>query len=687
MKYVPGIDGLRAVAVLSVLLFHAGFTSFSGGYVGVDVFFVISGYLITRLISDEVTQKGSFDFPNFYYRRVRRLFPALFTTLAICLILSFLLFTPQHFQRFGGELTYSIFSLSNFFFWSESGYFDTSSDFKPLLHTWSLSVEEQFYMLWPALLVLLLRAKSKAIVLFALAAAFAVSLGLNLVFADGQSSTLSSLAPTVAGWFSDGASTIFYLTPFRVFEFAVGAAIVWLPRPGEKHRALSEASMTAGLLMIGISIFTFTEKTAFPSYNALIPCIGAALVIYGVNAPTTGLLLRNGLMVWIGLISYSVYLVHWPLIVFYRYWSSQPLALHEQVAIVTISISLGFAMFRLVETPMRRAPGSTYKPNKAAFGLSCAMLAMFLVLPASSIWASSGWEWRIGESRKKLAEQLGDSKQFHIDNYGGAGYTASGWINVGKKPIADLVVIGDSHARHYATGLDQIIGKPFSKNIFISSASCLVLPGMTRVTPGTDWDSACSGALSKAITAIENNPNSVVMIGESWQFQLNAAGEIGEGKPLKHGNSADGYRFITKKLDKLRAKIGNRQLIIVGNVPGAGTSDTMGCFLRPSFIQSNCFSLLNVPVRAIESAVGNKILAQYASARPNTIFLDPFDAFCANGLCSSAGDDAVYYSDALHLSKAGSVRAISHFKEAVLAALDRRSDGTSLQQVKAANAH
>lgn len=687
MKYVPGIDGLRAVAVLSVLLFHAGFTSFAGGYVGVDVFFVISGYLITRLISDEVLQKGSFDFPNFYYRRVRRLFPALFTTLAICLILSFLLFTPQHFQRFGGELTYSIFSLSNFFFWSESGYFDTSSDFKPLLHTWSLSVEEQFYMLWPALLVLLLRTKSKVTVLFALAAAFAVSLGLNLVFADGRSSTLSRLAPTVAGWFSDGASTIFYLTPFRVFEFAIGAALVWLPRLSEKHRALSEASMTAGLSMIGISIFTFTEKTAFPSYNALLPCIGAGLVIYGVNAPATGLLLRNRLMVWVGLISYSVYLVHWPLIVFYRYWSSQPLVLHEKLAIVGLSVALGFAMYRLIETPMRSAPKRDRKPNKAAFGLACSMFAMLLILPASSIWASNGWEWRVEAAHRELAAKMGNAKQFHIDNYGGAGYTSSGWIHIEKKPIADLVVIGDSHARHYASGLDKLIGTPLSKNIFISSVSCIVLPDMTRTTPGTDWDSACPGALTKALSAINKNPNAAVIISESWHSQLNLAGELGSSKALQQGNSVDGYHFITKKLDKLRSMIGDRQLIIIGNVPGAGTADTMGCFMRPSFIPSNCASLLKIPAETIDSAKGNRVLEQYASTRPNTIFLDPFEVFCQDGLCSSASDDAVYYSDALHLSKAGSLRAVAHFKEAVLAALDRRPDDIVLQQVKSADAN
>ena len=163
-NYRPDIDGLRALAVLCVIFYHLGFESFSGGYVGVDVFFVISGYLITNLIVDEVKETKSFNFANFYVRRARRLFPALFFTCLLSFIFAFLLFSPLHFDRFGGALTSTMMSISNFFFWNESGYFNASSDFKPLLHTWSLSVEEQFYFLWPATLVFLLIRASKWIV-------------------------------------------------------------------------------------------------------------------------------------------------------------------------------------------------------------------------------------------------------------------------------------------------------------------------------------------------------------------------------------------------------------------------------------------------------------------------------------------------------------------------------------------
>jgi peptidoglycan/LPS O-acetylase OafA/YrhL len=165
-RYRADIDGLRAIAVLCVLFFHTGLPFFGGGFVGVDIFFVISGFLITRLIRDEFVEKGSFDFKNFYVRRGRRLFPGLFFTMLLCTAFSIWLFSPQHLARFGGELIHALLSLSNVFFWRESGYFDPAADYKPLLHTWSLSIEEQFYLIWPLFLVFILKRTLKWITPF-----------------------------------------------------------------------------------------------------------------------------------------------------------------------------------------------------------------------------------------------------------------------------------------------------------------------------------------------------------------------------------------------------------------------------------------------------------------------------------------------------------------------------------------
>jgi peptidoglycan/LPS O-acetylase OafA/YrhL len=321
LEYRADIDGLRAVAVLCVLFFHLDFAAFSGGFVGFDVFFVISAFLITRLIFNEVKINQSFNFAHFYSRSIRRLAPALIVTLSSSWIFAFLLFSPEHFKRFGGALLSAMLSISNFFFWSESDYFDTAVEFKPLLHTWSLGVEEQFYLLWPALLVFLLFKGPKIVAPLFLLVGITLSLLLNVIFADGNSGLVASLPKAIGEWFSDGAATIFFLTPFRIFELGIGALMVWLIQYKPRNSLVLEPLVIIGLSMIGYGVFAFDKTTLFPSYNALLPCLGAALIIYAGSAKYTGRLLNNVIMVCIGLISYSLYLVHWPLFIFYQYYN------------------------------------------------------------------------------------------------------------------------------------------------------------------------------------------------------------------------------------------------------------------------------------------------------------------------------------------------------------------------------
>lgn len=189
-EYRSDIDGLRSIAVLSVILYHVQLSAFEGGFVGVDVFFVISGYLITRLIVKEVSSTGGFRFGNFYLRRIRRLFPAMFLTILLSLLFAVSLFSTEHLLRFGGAAISAVFSFSNVFFWTESGYFDSAADVKPLLHTWSLSVEEQFYLIWPAILVALLY-YVKRLTFIALCALAAVSFALNYTFFDGEVTSIA----------------------------------------------------------------------------------------------------------------------------------------------------------------------------------------------------------------------------------------------------------------------------------------------------------------------------------------------------------------------------------------------------------------------------------------------------------------------------------------------------------------
>ena len=669
LKYMAGVDGLRAIAVLSVVLFHLGVSGLSGGFVGVDVFFVISGFLITRLIVSEVNKTGTFSFSNFYSRRVRRLFPALFVTLFFTTIAAFVLFSPQHFQRFGGELVYSIFSVSNFFFWNESGYFNTASEFKPLLHTWSLSVEEQFYLVWPVALVFLAKLKSRVPLFVCMSLACVLSLFASYVMSDGHSNILSAWLPKFAALFSDGPGTIFFLAPFRIFEFAIGAAAVWLVDSAFKNSWIKEIACAVGLSLIGYSIICFSEATLFPSYNALIPCVGTALVICSSDSRFLGRILSSKPVVFVGLISYSVYLVHWPVIVFYKYYTMVPLGVVSQLVLFAICIALGYVLYRFVETPLRAPKGKKEDLSPAAFGLVCAMLAMMLVLPASSIWASDGWKWRT-DMPAEIAAQIKDSKQFHVDQYGGSGYQYVGWISGGESGVADMILIGDSHALQLASGLDSLIGKPLGKNIYISASSCIPLPGMTRVTPDLDWDKLCPGVLDTAMKVIEKSPNAVVVLAEAWDGQLRVSGTLNPKVPTPGSNTVEGYKFITGKIDEFRVLIGSRELLIVGNVPGAGAIDPLGCFSRPSFIKYDCATRLSQVEEKISTVPGNMVLKNYASDRKGTTYISPYEAFCSEGLCKSFSGGEILYSDGLHLSKAGSRKFVDYFKVLLMKKMD-----------------
>ncbi len=370
--YRPDIDGLRAVAVLTILLYHIGFSQTPGGFVGVDIFFVISGFLITRNILSEI-QAGTFSFADFYTRRARRLLPAFFFTLAASIGVAFWLFSPAHFEQFGASLLYALLSVSNFFFWREAGYFDSASELKPLLHTWSLSVEEQFYLIWPALLVLLSLARRKYLI-----PTFITALGFISLY---LSQRLSVSQP----------SNAFFLLPTRIFEFAIGAACVWFIKFQPRNKAVLEVLALIGLAMIIWATGRFNSTTLFPSYHALIPCIGTALLIYAGQAPLTGLLLRNPIAVGLGRISYSVYLIHWPLIVFYKYWLFTPISDNESWALLALSIIFGAVMWKFIETPFRSKAQTT---GTDSIRFAAPMLALLLSFVAASIWGNKGFPSR-----------------------------------------------------------------------------------------------------------------------------------------------------------------------------------------------------------------------------------------------------------------------------------------------------
>lgn len=346
--YRPDIDGLRALAVLAVIVFHIEPAWLPGGYIGVDIFFVISGFLISDRIRLERERTGTFSFANFYVRRLRRLFPALFFTVVATVGAVLLLFPPGAARSALLEGSFSLVGLSNFLFWTQAGYFDAESITKPLLHTWSLGVEEQFYLFWPLLLMLAWRgAKPSRYRLWIAAAALA-----------------SFVANAAMTWWGD-LSGLFYLMPFRIFEFAIGAALVGLPRrPGVERPALA-----VGLAAIALSLALYDEQTLFPYYAALLPCLGAALTLYGGRAAGLGAVLSNPVSVWIGRVSYSAYLVHWPVVVFFAARMGRNANVWEALPMLAAMLAAASLMYRYVELPFRVGIPAR---RRGGFAVACA---------------------------------------------------------------------------------------------------------------------------------------------------------------------------------------------------------------------------------------------------------------------------------------------------------------------------
>jgi peptidoglycan/LPS O-acetylase OafA/YrhL len=352
INYRPEIDGLRAFAVISVILFHAGLRFFEGGYVGVDVFFVISGYLITKLIITEI-KAGKFSIINFYERRARRLLPALYFVMALCIPFAWFLLTPSDLKEFGQSLTYvSIFS-SNFLFWLESGYFEIASEFKPLLHTWSLALEEQFYIFFPISLILIWRFGTKSVLLI-----------LSSLF------LLSFLGAEWASLHSPDAG--FYLLVTRAWELLIGVFTAFFleSRTHFRSRLINQIISLLGFAMILYAVFTFDALTPFPGHFALIPTVGTCLMIL-CAVPNTFVykLLTLKPVLSIGLISYSAYLLHQPLLAFARHKYYGGVSETLIITLCVLSMFLAWISYRFIERPFRENKRITSK-NIFIFSIS-----------------------------------------------------------------------------------------------------------------------------------------------------------------------------------------------------------------------------------------------------------------------------------------------------------------------------
>lgn len=653
MKYRPEIDGLRAIAVMSVVLYHAGYALFGGGFVGVDVFFVISGYLITALIMREVGQTGGFQFKRFYLRRIRRLFPALLCTASFSALGAFLFFSTDAMVDFGASALSALASASNFYFWAEADYFAADAITKPLLHTWSLSVEEQFYFIWPALTVFVLAKWRTPFVLLAIAVLSAASMAL------------------AEHWIVVDRDAAFYLLPARLGEMALGAALVWIEpliRAEKRANLIKEIGAVAGLGLIIAPMFIFDHGTDFPGINSLIPCAGTALFILFSGARFAGGALRWDGAVFVGRISYSVYLVHWPLIVFWvMLMEPEPTAMGRAL-VVFLSLVLGWMQYQFVENRFRHPPLAhdfvgPQKPASAIkrawtmprfapdarFALRAVVAALPLVALSGAAITSNGLGFRIPAERtspsnnelrrETLAKYC--QKRAPKGTFAGDNPDLVTCQNYRGKSN-DIYIWGDSHAFHLAPGFARVYA---AYNIhIIYRVGCVPQSGFAkfvhRYTAGAKKTRACidhNKAAFEKLMALD--PTNLIITSAKRSGPRHIAPAIhAMADPLK----AHGHRVN-----------------VVGDFIRPGRS-LIRCRAIPDYVigkkelAKRCDGVTDVSLREVRY---NRHLARLV---PDMVQVN--DLQCAFGACKFYHRGHVLYRDSHHLNERGAIYFVKQLK-------------------------
>ncbi|WNK19853.1 acyltransferase family protein [Halomonas piscis] len=639
MQYRPEVDGLRAIAVLPVILFHAGFSAFSGGFVGVDIFFVISGYLITTIIYQEMAQ-GRFSMWRFYERRARRILPALFVVSLACIPFAWLWMLPNEFKDFSQSLVGVATFTSNILFWRESGYFAGAAELKPLLHTWSLAVEEQFYILYPPLLLALYRFVPK--LLFSI-----ISLG-----------ALASLG--LAHWASSAhPSANFYLLPTRAWELGLGALVaIYLQRLRSGDNAssplegpLREVAGLLGLTLILYSIVAFDEATPFPSLWTLIPVLGTALIILASNRNTlVGRLLGVRLLVGIGLISYSAYLWHQPLFAFARIRLFEGVPDSAFWLLIAVTFALAWLTWLLIEVPTRKYLKLPRPQVLSAAASGC--LAVGIV--GGLGWFNGGLPDRSAPSGLSFS-QLDSAKMTKV-NHGlsstcEGSFTLSPDCRTGEKP--SVMVWGDSYAMHL---MQALTSSQASKEVdFIQFTKSVCAPifdlALTNHKYGPSWSAGCIDFNNQVKEWLKESIDVDYVIMSSPMGIIFNKTYDGSGKLYPATES-----LVMEKLNETAnyiRSLGKKPVFIS---PPPRTGDNLArCVIGSLVFTNSKGEEISCDFSYNETSSEHKSVTQFLhNTEINMAVVELSDHMCDGNKCSAAISDTNIFRDPGHLSHAGS---------------------------------
>lgn len=611
MKYRREIDGLRAVAVLPVILFHAEFSIFGGGYVGVDVFFVISGYLITSILISELEQ-GKFSIARFYERRARRILPALFFVMLACLPFAYMWMLPTQLEDFAQSIVAVVFFGSNILLWQESGYFAAAAELKPLLHTWSLAVEEQYYLIFPVFLLLVWR------------------FGRNKVFWSVVVMAAISLLLAEWGW-RNSPDANFYLAPTRAWELLAGSicAFITVGRAQKSNNVLS----AIGLAAIVFSIFAFDENTPFPSVYGLTPVVGTALIIlFGRQGTWVEQLLSMRAFVGIGLISYSAYLWHQPLFAFARIRSLTEPSQVLMALLAVATLLLAWVTWRWVEQPFRNRKNPLLATRCSMFLASGAVGAVFVAIGLAGHFGK-GFEWRLNEMQGWLASTAVPSPMRDRCHYNGKSTfdAQSSCEYFGES--ADVAIYGNSHGVELAYGVAEELQKTQRSLIHFTISGCAA--GFQRET-----EEYCNLFFEDRLRYLLETArvrNVILAFRTDRDFS-------------KQDNPADAARSIVELANYLFEN--GKNVVLVLQAPTLERH--INSYLRQAFLSGE--GDLSARSLADWKEINGHVYASLQALNPGVKIFDLAEHFCVSDVCFAALDWQAMYFDGDHMSVFGARR-------------------------------
>ncbi|MFZ9891842.1 MAG: acyltransferase family protein [Ilumatobacteraceae bacterium] len=650
-EYRPEVDGLRAVAIVPVLLFHAGLSAFAGGFFGVDVFFVISGYLITAQLASS-DKSGFALLGNFYHRRIRRLFPAIAIVSAVTAVIAYLIMTPSQLRPLFSSFTSTQVFLQNIYLWQNSGYWDQSLETSPLMHTWSLAVEEQFYLIFPLLFVAKSMRNAKSVLVGVAITIFVLSF-LGALTRFGTSST--------------GA---FFLLPYRAWELMAGA-IVALYSVNDKRffktkPYFSRLISNFGMTIIIIAIILGDESTRHPGLLTLLPVVGTALLIgFGREPSLTSRLLNNKLLVAIGKLSYGLYLWHFPILALWRIDKGTELDGVETTAAMVLTFACSYLMWKFAETPFRDRvrTRNKYVAIVATTGF-VALVSIGLVGQNTVFGKKSNSELALLEAQAKIPTELDNWIEIDFESPISGGSIG---VTERKSPMGDVVLLGDSHAGALKDSLSAELERLNLSGVAFIRAGC---PPVSNVIMDPPEKFNCTDFNQIIDIVLKDTFVTDVILLSRWTFYAegtrytNYKGYREDGYEVKF--SAPEKKFtsdeerITYLGDQIKLTIDRlestgKRVHLIYPLPELGW-DPISYAKR--FIDQGLswHQKLDIPYGDHLERSRRAVEQLDRAASPTTFKLDPADIFCNRQItnwCVASLDNTLFYGDNDHLNENG----------------------------------